>query len=92
MNQNLENDQQLTVAKNGYTLAGHTADYTTKLRHADWTGDSWNEKLDWLFFANCSQAGALTSISDEQVEKWDCMPSKMFPSDHMAQGYTLKIM
>lgn len=93
---NMDISKDITVFNHGYNIAKSDAGYTTKLKfcpeHAiiDNKGEpDWSITLDGLFFMNCEQNGYLSSVSDDYVREWDYMPSRMFSSDHLAQGYSL---
>ena len=59
--------------------------YTTKLKNG------FEARLDWMLYKDCWHVGYLENVSDGEVVRGGCMPSRMFPSDHVAQGFIVEI-
>ena len=59
--------------------------YSTKLK------SGFCERLDWLLYKNTEHIGYLSNVDDEYVVENGYMPSKMFPSDHFAQGFIVEV-
>lgn len=90
-----------TILEHGFEIGNSKSVYTSKLKTlpqyqreqiASEIQESTHEMtLDGMFYGNCEQTGYLTNLSDDLVKEHDYMPSKMFPSDHLAQGFIMKI-
>jgi len=86
---NADLSQSTMIGEKGYKFGKNDGQYTTKLAK-NYEGVPWQAKLDWTLYSSYTQTGYLTAPDDDLVQKWNCLPSKMFPSDHIAQGFVLK--
>lgn len=90
LNMNVRNEHPMLPGNSNenspenFRLCDTDSDYTTILK------SGFKSKLDWCLYKNCSQTGYLSTPSEDYVIDNGFMPSKMFPSDHFCQGFSIK--